>query len=126
MPREVRQLFYSSLRITLCILIVLSIGFALFWPAGSKWQAVAGLFWGAMSAFAGFAMICRLAASVASPGINARRAGTAGYTLRYGVYAILLLAGVWMHLPVIAMLCGIVAQKASLIVISQKQRKDST
>lgn len=126
MALEVRQLFSRSFRITLYLVIALGIAFALFWPAASKWQSVAGLVWGAMIAFSGFAMICRLAASIAAPGRNARRAGTAGYALRYGVYALLLLAGVWMKFPVIAMLCGIAAQKASLIVISQKQRKDST
>ncbi len=121
LKRIIKDSFYITLAIDALLLILI----ACFWPADGKASAIFGLIWGSAIAMAGFVMICSMVNGLTSVK-KGKSKGRSGYYIRYAFYGICLALGAWlMKFSVLAMLAGILAQKASLVVYSlQEQRKD--
>lgn len=120
LSRIFRDSLFCTLAIDLCLLLLIGLfcPHALWLPAGG------GLLWGSAVALAGFWMICSMADGLTDSIKAEKSRGRTGYFGRYAFYAACLFFGAWIHLSVLAMLGGILVQKASLVLYALKERKD--
>lgn len=91
----------------------------------NKLNAVLALFYGAGMGLTGLYLIHLQSLSLTSMAEREKRKGFVNYTLRYALYALLLVCAVYMNLPLLGVLAGVMLQKASLLFYAVKNRKDS-
>lgn len=124
MSASVRELFKTSFLITMIGGGIVLVPVLLFWPESDRLLAAGGLIWGIVIALAGLLMICTLASSLSPTVKKEKNRAAAGYAVRYGMYALALFIGAFVHFPILMMLAGIMVQKASLFLYALRQRKD--
>lgn len=89
-----------------------------------SWKAALGVWIGAALSYAGLLMIIAWASSLVPE--NATKLKSAcNYALRYGMYAGVMFFFTFLGIPVLSMLAGFLAGKASLIFYSLKNRKEA-
>lgn len=124
MSPELKKIWRFSLKATGLFLLIGLIVCVLFFR--SMFLSVfLGLVWGEAVALMGLYLICTLAMGLSDSVKEQKNRGRASYVLRYLLYAVCLFAGAWLHLNVFAMLCGILAQKGSLVWFALREGKDS-
>ncbi|MEY8309447.1 hypothetical protein AAK899_07995 [Erysipelotrichaceae bacterium 51-3] len=125
MSDGLKRIIKDSFYITLALDAVLLVVFWLLWPVSKRTLACLGVVYGSAVAMAGLVMICSMVNGLTVSVQKGKSKGRTGYYLRYAFYAVCLGLGAWlMKFSVLAMLAGIIAQKASLVLYSLKQRKD--
>lgn len=125
MSDGLKRIIKDSFYITLALDAVLLVLFWFLWPVSGRASACLGVVYGSAVAMAGLVMICSMVNGLTVSVQKGKSKGRTGYYLRYVFYAVCLGLGAWlMKFSVLAMLAGIIAQKASLVLYSLKERKD--
>ena len=125
MSDGLKRIIKDSFYITLALDAVLLVLFWFLWPVSGRTSACLGVVYGSAVAMTGLVMICSMVNGLTVSVQKGKSKGRTGYYLRYVFYAVCLGLGAWlMKFSVLAMLAGIIAQKASLVLYSLKERKD--
>ena len=92
-------------------------------PNGNGIPFAKGILYGTAMTLAGLAMICTMVSRIDAS--TTKGQGFSGYMLRFALYGFCLWMGLKWKLPVLAMMAGILIQKASLLIYTYLHRKDS-
>lgn len=84
-----------------------------------------GILYGGAIALAGLAMIHIQTSGISASESREKRKAALGYTFRYLFYALMLVLGIRGHLNALAMLVGIMLNKAALLIYAVQTGKDT-
>lgn len=110
----IRYTLYYSLVVSIFLLFLLSFGILVF----------IGVWIGCILSLIGFAMIKNMARSIAHEEKAGKRQGYSNYALRYLLYAFVMAVSVYLGISVLAILAGMLCQKAALLTYSFIERKN--
>lgn len=125
MSPELKQIWRVCLKYTLWICLAELAAAVLLCPdMASRLSWAGGILVGGAAGLAGLYMICMQAARLSPDAEKMQHQGVFSYAVRYLFYALCLFAGVFAGLPIVGLLGGMLASKASLLLFSLTGRKE--
>lgn len=126
MNSSMKKLMDANIRLSLLFSCPVAILCLIFWPHGwgTKILACIGVFYGAMLALISLWMICRKSGD-GQPEIKNPSGYFGNYMGRFAMYAILLFAGAFIHIPVLSMLFGVICSKTALFYYADRHAKET-
>lgn len=125
MNDSLKPLFRENIRLTFLFILLPVILSLIFWPEPEKFLAAAGIIYGALLALCSLYMICRQSEALASD-LRGKSYFIGSYALRYLMYAVFLLIGAGLKIPILAMLIGAAASKLALFFYAKKDSADQS
>ena len=110
----IRYTLFYSLVVSIFLLFLLSFDILVF----------IGVWIGCILSLIGFAMIKNMARSIAHEEKAGKRQGYSNYALRYLLYAFVMAVSAYLGISVLAILAGMLCQKAALLTYSFIERKN--
>ena len=89
-----------------------------------SWPALFGVLIGTILVIVGFLAIVRFCKTIESKP-NAKRQGSLNYVLRFCLYGCVMAFFAYWHVPVLAMLVGILCNKLAILLVSMKLGKEA-
>lgn len=113
--------YFKMSRPILVRTFLLTIGASIIGMVLWDWKVFIGIWWGSFMGLIGYRMICSMVRNLTVE--DGKSQGMKSYAFRYMFYMIGMLGLVFLHIPVLAGLVGLMAHKAA-ILLSTIERKD--
>lgn len=121
--KETKIMAHEVRWITAQLMLVLAIASILIFPGEFKTISM-GIVIGSFTGMMGFTMIVNMAAHVDGDTMDVKAGAFRSYTQRYLIYAVIFAMSASMGVNVIALLAGMLAHKASILIYTWKHRKE--
>ena len=83
-----------------------------------------GIVVGACTGIMGFNMICRMAENIDGDTLDVKNRAMKSYTRRYLMYVVIFVLSASVGMHILALLVGMLAHKASILIYTMKHRKE--
>lgn len=123
MMDETRKMAHEVRLITAILMLILAGGAWVIFPDGFRSISM-GIVIGAFTGMMGFNMIVHMADRIDGDSLDVKARAFRSYTRRYLLYAVIFAMSAMVGVNIIALLAGMLAHKASILIYTWKHRKE--
>lgn len=120
---ETRTMAHEVRLITALLMLILAGAALVIFPDGFKTISI-GIVIGAFTGMMGFNMIVNMASKINGESVDVKARAFRSYTRRYLIYAVIFALSASVGVNIVALLAGMLAHKASILIYTWKHRKE--